>query len=53
MQDLLSGQSNLDLDRELKRLQESKDIVMLKFATSGCDVVVTPYAEFQKVCALL
>lgn len=49
-QDVLRGQSNLDLDRELKRLEESKEVVMFKFATSGCDVAVTPYSEFQKVC---
>jgi hypothetical protein len=49
MQDLLKGQSNLDLDRELKRLQESRQVVMFKFATSESDVAVTPYSEFQEV----
>lgn len=49
LKDLLKGQSNLELDRELKRLQDSRSIVMFKFTTSACDVAVTPYSEFQKV----
>lgn len=49
MQDILFGQSSLDLDRELNRLQETREIVMFKFNTSGCDAAVTLQSEFQKV----
>jgi hypothetical protein len=49
VQDVLFGESNLDLDRELNRLQETREIVMFKFNTSTTDVAVTFQSEYQQV----
>eukprot|EP00892_Ulva_mutabilis_P012303 jgi/Ulvmu1/9445/UM052_0009.1 len=46
LQDTLSGQSNLELDQELQRLQDSSDIVVLKFSSNSSDSVVLLYSEF-------
>lgn len=48
-QDVLHGRSNLELDQELQRLQDTADIVTLKFSSSSSDSVVLLHSEFQEV----
>lgn len=49
VQDYLHGRQNLELDQELQRLQDSSEIVLLKFSSSSSDSVVLLQSEFQKV----
>lgn len=58
MQGLLFGQSSLDLDRELARLQDRQDIVLIKFPNAANDVGIVLMDTFQKarfptLCACL
>lgn len=49
VQDYLQGSHNLELDQELQKLQDSCDIVVLKFSAAGSDSVVILWSEFEQV----